>query len=212
MATRGIWVGEPNTPEDYDEVLTSITDLGGSVTDVQAAVLRFIAQYTSGAGTGPVGPVSTAFASITGTPTDNPALAQAFTALGTQLRNEITNGAGAAFEAIEAIRDLLADGSDASAALLNGLAARLRFDASQPLTDVQKAQAALNLGIATRLLPTNGVAGQIPIVTADGSVVWGFPSTGGVISPIDPLVVQATTNATQVSGAMRLRALSIGTE
>jgi hypothetical protein len=210
VTTRGIWIGKPAAQVDYDAVLTSLTDIGGTVTGIQAAVLQFIAQYGGATPSTPTIPVSVTFAALKGVPSDNPALSQAFSDLAVQLRNEITNGAGAAFEALESIKALLADGDDTSTALLNAIAACLKFDGPQSLTPAQKTQALTNLGIVARLVPEGGTLGQVLGVTADGI---GFLNiTSGAPSQVDPLVTQALNTAATVSSAMRLRTLSIGTE
>lgn len=212
MATsRGIWLPEPIGSAAYDDVLTSLVDVGATITDVQAAVLRFIAQYGSGGGSSvPTTPVSVSFAALTGVPSDSPALTQALTTLASQLRNEITSGVGPAYEALQSITAQLTNSQDAGASLLNAIANRLRIDAAQNLNDTQKAFGLLNLGINGRLLPTGATQGQVPILAADGTWVPGF--VAAVSTPVDPAVTSALALTSKIATDMRLRIISIGNE
>lgn len=63
-----------------------------------------------------------------------------------QAKSEIIGGAGAAFDTLKEIADLLAGEDNAISALNTAIANRLRFDGAQSLTGPQKAQALTNIG------------------------------------------------------------------
>jgi len=62
------------------------------------------------------------------------------------VKAEILGGAGAAFDTLKELEDLLTTSGSDLAALTTALGNRLRFDAAQALTAPQKAQANTNLG------------------------------------------------------------------
>lgn len=206
MATsRGIWLGELAGIVGYDDVLKALTDIGATVVDAQASILAFIAQQGQNGGSGT--PVSVSFAALQGSPADNPALSTALANLATNIRSEIENGIGPAYEALQELQAQLAANPDQSGSILAALATRLRFDAEQILTNDQKTRAIVNLGISTRLLPTNATVGQALVFGADG--LWAPAFIAAPSTTTDPLVTSATNTANTVATAMRLRTLAI---
>lgn len=206
MATsRGIWLGELAGIVGYDDVLKALTDIGSTVVEAQASILAFIAQQ--GQNGGSTSPVSVSFAALQGSPADNPALSTALASLATNIRAEIENGIGPAYEALQELQAQLEANPDQSATLLTQLATRLRFDAEQILTNDQKTRAIVNLGISTRLLPTNATVGQALVFGADG--LWAPAFIAAPSTTTDPLVTSATNISNTVATAMRLRTLAI---
>jgi hypothetical protein len=209
MATsRGIWLGELAGIVGYDDVLKALTDIGSTVVEAQASILAFIAQQGQNGGSG--APVSVSFAALQGSPADNPALSTALANLASNIRAEIENGIGPAYEALQELQAQLAANPDQSGSILAALATRLRFDAEQILTNDQKTRAIVNLGISTRLLPTNATVGQALVFGTDG--LWAPAFISAPSTTIDPLVTQGINISNQVSSAMRLRTISLGAE
>jgi len=180
-----------------DQVIILSGRNGGTRRASVGAISEFVEKVISSGGGGGGGGGASTWASLLGNPTDSLALKQFLESLEQSLRTEISGVDSGASAAI--------------ADLLQGLNLRLRFDGAQTLTDAQKARAALNLGITTRLLPLGErLPGQVPVALADGTAVWAF--IPGVTSTVDPLVTQAIAISNQVSGAMRLRTISLGAE
>lgn len=63
-----------------------------------------------------------------------------------QAKSDIIGGAGAAFDTLKEIADLLSGEDNAISALNAAIANRLRVDAAQSLTEPQKTQARTNIG------------------------------------------------------------------
>lgn len=79
----------------------------------------------------------------------------------TAVKNEILNGAGAAFDTLAELQTLLEGDAASIAAINTAMGNRVRFDAPQTLSAPQKAQANTNMGSAaladTGVLDTNFV-------------------------------------------------------
>jgi hypothetical protein len=65
----------------------------------------------------------------------------------TDLKNELLNGAGAAYDTFSEIQGLLTGQDNAVTALTTAIGNRLRFDAAQTLTSGQITQACANIGL-----------------------------------------------------------------
>ena len=64
----------------------------------------------------------------------------------TNVKNDLLNGAGAAYDTLKELGDLIDANKDAIAALQTIAAGHVRFDSAQTLTDAQKKQARDNIG------------------------------------------------------------------
>lgn len=69
------------------------------------------------------------------------------TAAANQAKNEILNGAGAAYDTLSELQAILINQGDSATALATAVANRVRFDAAQTLTTGQITQACANLGL-----------------------------------------------------------------
>lgn len=105
----------------------------------------------------------------------------------TAIKNELTNGSAAALDTLNELAQALGNDPAFAATIGTALANRVRTDVSnQGLSDTQRGNAIVNLGLASvlaRVLPANGLPGQIPVRTTDG-YVWVDRQTD--VIPIDP--------------------------
>lgn len=72
--------------------------------------------------------------------------ADAIATAATNVKNDLLNGAGAAYDTLKELGDLIDANKDAIAALQTIAAGHVRFDSAQTLTDAQKKQARDNIG------------------------------------------------------------------
>lgn len=63
------------------------------------------------------------------------------------VKNELTNGAGAALDTLAELAAALGNDPSFSATIASQIAARVRYDAAQALTTPQQAQACANIGV-----------------------------------------------------------------
>lgn len=78
------------------------------------------------------------------------AIEAAKTAVSTDVKNDLLNGAGAAYDTFKELQDLLVGQDDAVAALTTAVGNRVRFDQAQVLTSEQQAFARDNIGAASQ--------------------------------------------------------------
>lgn len=97
------------------------------------------------------------------------------TAAKTAVKNDLLGGAGAAYDTLKELADLITNNKDAIDALKTVAAGHVKFDAAQSLTDTQKAQARTNIG------------------AADSATVSGY---GTRLTAVEG---KATTNATNIT-------------
>lgn len=70
------------------------------------------------------------------------------TAAKAAVKNDLLGGAGAAYDTLKELADLITTNGDAITSLQSIAAGHVKFDAAQTLTDTQKAQARTNIGAA----------------------------------------------------------------
>lgn len=75
-------------------------------------------------------------------------IASEITAAKTAVKNDLLGGAGAAYDTLKELADLIVANGDAIKALQELAAGHVKFDAAQSLTDAQKKQARDNIGAA----------------------------------------------------------------
>lgn len=75
-------------------------------------------------------------------------IASEITAAKQAVKNDLLGGAGAAYDTLKELADLIVTNQDAITALQELAAGHVKFDAAQTLTDVQKKQARDNIGAA----------------------------------------------------------------
>lgn len=108
--------------------------------------------------------------------------ADAIATAATNVKNDLLNGAGAAYDTLKELGDLIDANKDAIAALQTIAAGHVRFDSAQTLTDAQKKQARDNIGAtaAADITTLQGrvsanetgiVAAKAAAATADGKAV-----------------------------------------
>jgi len=91
-------------------------------------------------------------------------IAQAIVTAKSETKNELLDGAGAAYDTFKELQDLLVGQEDAVSALTTAVGNRVRFDQAQVLTDEQKGIARSNIGAASTQDVTN-VTAQITTVS-----------------------------------------------
>lgn len=69
------------------------------------------------------------------------------TSAANQVKNELLNGAGAAYDTLAELQGILVNQDSAAEALTTAVGNRVRFDAAQSLTSAQITQATANLGL-----------------------------------------------------------------
>lgn len=75
-------------------------------------------------------------------------IADSISTAASNLKNEILNGAGEAYDTLKELGDLIDTNKDAITALKTIASGHVKFDGAQTLTDAQKTQARSNIGAA----------------------------------------------------------------
>ena len=86
----------------------------------------------------------------TGTTWSSSKISSELTAAKNEVKNDLLGGAGAAYDTLKELSDLIASNASSIEALEALAAGHVRFNAAQSLTDAQKAQARANIGAASQ--------------------------------------------------------------
>ena len=86
----------------------------------------------------------------TGTTWSSSKISSELTAAKNEVKNDLLGGAGAAYDTLKELRDLIASNASSIEALEALAAGHVRFNAAQTLTDTEKAQARSNIGAAAQ--------------------------------------------------------------
>ena len=117
------------------------------------------------------------------------------TAAKNAVKNELLGGAGAAYDTLKELGDLIATNQSAIESLENIAAGHVRFDTAQELTDEQKTQARGNIGAAAAT-DLSALQGTVSSNTTNISAVTGR------VDAVEPKVTALEENRSAVEGRL----------
>lgn len=160
---------------------TTITQHGESITSLQGEVAkRPVINDTTASGT----------SVYSSTKVDSQ-----ITAAKNAVKNELLGGAGAAYDTLKELGDLIADNQSAIDSLEAIAAGHVRFDTAQELTDEQKTQARGNIGAAAAT-DLSALQGTVSSNTTNISAVKGR------VDAVEPKVTALEENKSAVDGRL----------